>query len=170
MIEYYEGMLFLTTNRLADFDPAFFNRVHITIRYGNLGPNERHNIWRQHVQRASKKNRKPSLWNEDAYRLLGSIETNGREIRNSTRTALGFAQSMDQELDITHVVAVIRNNLSEAGMQDLDVIFEELKSVHEQLLRERQAKEEEEEQLLKTVEAGDGEKGKGDMIGAQEAI
>ncbi|KAK0620603.1 hypothetical protein B0T14DRAFT_537986 [Immersiella caudata] len=137
MIEYYQGMLFLTTNRLAEFDPAFFNRVHITIKYGNLGPDERRNIWRQHVQRACRRSRKPYLWNEDAYRLLGSIETNGREIRNLTRTAVGFAQSMDQDLDITHVVAVIRNNLGEMGNQDLGGIFAELKAVHERLLEER---------------------------------
>ena len=33
MIEYYQGMLFLTTNRLAEFDPAFHNRIHINIEY-----------------------------------------------------------------------------------------------------------------------------------------
>ncbi|KAK3361017.1 P-loop containing nucleoside triphosphate hydrolase protein [Lasiosphaeria ovina] len=141
MIEYYEGMLFLTTNRVEDFDPAFYNRVHVTIQYQNLGPSERQNIWRQHLARACKLNRNRDLWNEDAYRLLGSIDTNGRDIRNATRTATGIARSTDADLDITHVVAVMRNNLS--GTQDLagtgadlgnlDQVLGELMQLHEKL-------------------------------------
>ncbi|AEO59858.1 hypothetical protein MYCTH_2308459 [Thermothelomyces thermophilus ATCC 42464] len=150
MIEYYEGMLFLTTNRVTDLDPAFYNRIHVAIQYANLGPEERRNIWRQHLARAAKGNRNPRLWNEGVYRLLGEIATNGRDIRNATRTAASIARSMDRDLDITHVVAVMRNNFSgdrdftdsgahdgpkdlKVSAKDLEQVFGELMKVHKQL-------------------------------------
>ncbi|KAJ6114474.1 hypothetical protein N7486_000252 [Penicillium sp. IBT 16267x] len=35
-LEYYEGILFLTTNRATDFDDAVLSRIHLKIKYGNL--------------------------------------------------------------------------------------------------------------------------------------
>jgi len=126
-------MLFLTTNRMKDFDPAFHNRIHITIEYRDLNPEERCNIWREHLTRACKRNRNPSLWNEEAYRLLSKIKTNGRDIRNSTRTAVNYAQALDQDLDITHVMAVVRNSFSAKTTPDLKQIFEDLERLHRTL-------------------------------------
>ena len=31
-LEYFQGILFLTTNRVAEFDPAFASRIHIALR------------------------------------------------------------------------------------------------------------------------------------------
>ncbi|KAF2001484.1 hypothetical protein P154DRAFT_574831 [Amniculicola lignicola CBS 123094] len=132
-MEYYKGMLFLTTNRIEQFDPAFHNRVHVNIKYGELSPEERCNIWRDHLTRACKKNRNKALWNEEAYRLLGSIKTNGRDIRNSTRTAVNFAQSSDHDVDMTHVLTVVRNNFNAKTTPDLEKILEELEQLHERL-------------------------------------
>ncbi|KAL1901528.1 hypothetical protein Sste5346_001935 [Sporothrix stenoceras] len=62
MLEYYRGMLFLTTNRHDDFDNAFYNRIHVTIEYGELTKEWRANIWREHVQRACRRNKDPLMW------------------------------------------------------------------------------------------------------------
>lgn len=62
MLEYYRGMLFLTTNRHDDFDNAFYNRIHVTIEYGELTKEWRSNIWREHVQRACRRNKDPLMW------------------------------------------------------------------------------------------------------------
>jgi hypothetical protein len=35
-LEYYEGILFLTTNRIAQFDGAILSRIHLLLRYENL--------------------------------------------------------------------------------------------------------------------------------------
>jgi len=105
-------MLFLTTNRMEDFDDAFYNRIHVSIRYEPLQMPERKTIWRQHLTRACKQNKNAGLWPDEAYDLLAKVEMNGRDIRNFTRTAFGYAQALGKDIEIGHVVLVVRNNLS----------------------------------------------------------
>ena len=45
MLEYYEGIMFLTTNRVSTFDPAFQSRIHISIDYPELSPESRRKVW-----------------------------------------------------------------------------------------------------------------------------
>lgn len=35
-MEYYSGILFLTTNRIGDFDEAFTSRIHMSLYYPEL--------------------------------------------------------------------------------------------------------------------------------------
>src|SRR6266542_1344950 len=105
MLEYYHGLLFITTNRLEDFDEAFHNRIHITIKYHDLQQEARTNIWRQHLSKASKKDSRSDLWDEDIYQLLGQLDTNGRDIRNYIRAAYGYARSAEEDLRINHLLS-----------------------------------------------------------------
>jgi hypothetical protein len=45
VLEYHEGIMFLTTNRVSTFDPAFQSRIHISIDYPDLSPDSRRKIW-----------------------------------------------------------------------------------------------------------------------------
>jgi len=112
MLEYYNGMLFVTTNRLTDFDQAFQNRIHLSIAFDSLEAPARTNIWRQHISRASQRRKENSAWTEETFECLGQLETNGRDIRNITRTSDGYARSNDEDLALRHVVTVIRNNFT----------------------------------------------------------
>jgi DNA polymerase III delta prime subunit len=49
LTEYYQGILFLTTNRVETFDEAFQSRIHMGIRYDNLEAKARRKIWMHHV-------------------------------------------------------------------------------------------------------------------------
>jgi DNA polymerase III delta prime subunit len=49
LTEYYQGILFLTTNRVETFDEAFQSRIHMGIRYEGLGAKARMKIWKLHV-------------------------------------------------------------------------------------------------------------------------
>ncbi|KAI5206781.1 P-loop containing nucleoside triphosphate hydrolase protein [Aureobasidium subglaciale] len=51
VLEYHEGIMFLTTNRVATFDPAFQSRIHISIDYPDLSPESRRTIWENFLQR-----------------------------------------------------------------------------------------------------------------------
>jgi SpoVK/Ycf46/Vps4 family AAA+-type ATPase len=105
-------MLFLTTNRREDFDEAFFNRIHVTIEYGDLDAQSRTNIWRHHLQRAIKDNKKPSTWTEEMFSELGAIPLNGRDIKNYVRTAYAFTHAVEgEDLVLDHVLIVLRNSL-----------------------------------------------------------
>lgn len=45
VLEYYEGIMFLTTNRVQTFDAAFQSRIHISLEYPELDKKSRTTIW-----------------------------------------------------------------------------------------------------------------------------
>ena len=46
LLEYYDGILILTTNRVGTFDEAFKSRIHLALRYDRLNEKQRAGIWR----------------------------------------------------------------------------------------------------------------------------
>lgn len=48
---YYSGILFLTTNRVGIFDPAFKSRIHISLYYPPLDAPTTIKIWRVNIAR-----------------------------------------------------------------------------------------------------------------------
>ncbi|GAB7360033.1 hypothetical protein MBLNU230_g7556t1 [Neophaeotheca triangularis] len=45
VLEYYEGIMFLTTNRVETFDAAFQSRIHISLEYPELSAESRRTVW-----------------------------------------------------------------------------------------------------------------------------
>ncbi|KAK3694245.1 hypothetical protein B0T22DRAFT_65433 [Podospora appendiculata] len=50
-LEYYRGVLFLTTNRVEAFDSAFTSRIHVALHYRRLNDEDRKRIWLQNFER-----------------------------------------------------------------------------------------------------------------------
>jgi SpoVK/Ycf46/Vps4 family AAA+-type ATPase len=50
LLEYYQGVMFLTTNRIDAFDPAFESRIHLTIQFSKLDFDARLHVWRTFVR------------------------------------------------------------------------------------------------------------------------
>lgn len=44
-MEYFKGLLFLTTNRVGQIDDAFISRVHVAIGYQALDEETRRKVW-----------------------------------------------------------------------------------------------------------------------------
>ena len=78
-LEHYEGVLFLTTNRVKSFDEAVLSRIHLALRYQSLGENARYAVWQQFLGQAKTKKGPPGL-DEDVIRCLAKKELNGREV------------------------------------------------------------------------------------------
>jgi len=144
MLEYYKGILFLTTNRLDDFDEAFSNRVHVTIEYVALQQDWKSAIWKQHVLRATNPNELetpelPEHWTEEMFELLGQINCSGRNIKNYVRTACGIAGS--ETLRLQDVLTVFDNtmtiNMSKEDQMKMgrERIIEQLNSLAEKSTR-----------------------------------
>ncbi|KAK1773790.1 hypothetical protein QBC45DRAFT_426741 [Copromyces sp. CBS 386.78] len=108
-IEYYRGVLFLTTNRVGHFDDAFMSRIHVIIHYKPLDEEERRQIWQQFFDkleaerefdigrhaRAYVFGKDPEDSDSDAETTktpLVSMPWNGREIRNAFQTAVALAE------------------------------------------------------------------------------
>ncbi|KAF2768952.1 P-loop containing nucleoside triphosphate hydrolase protein [Teratosphaeria nubilosa] len=50
VLEYYEGIMFLTTNRVQTFDQAFQSRIHISLEYHELDAKSRKTVWNNFLQ------------------------------------------------------------------------------------------------------------------------
>ena len=121
-LEYFDGILFLTTNRPGDIDEAFQSRIHVSIGLKALNTEERRQVWAVFIKEMkdlSDKRKRALLEyvteNFDADRL------NGRQIRNAMRTALALAQLKGEQLKPEHLERVVRIGREFAGyMEDLN--------------------------------------------------
>jgi ATP-dependent Clp protease ATP-binding subunit ClpA len=79
--------MFLTTNRVDQFDDAFISRIHIILYYDKLSPDYQKKIWHQFFDKLTK-DRPDFLISEEARNFIlydtsiTDIGWNGREIRN----------------------------------------------------------------------------------------
>ncbi|KAI1505147.1 P-loop containing nucleoside triphosphate hydrolase protein [Biscogniauxia marginata] len=104
MLEYYRGILFLTTNRLSVFDIAFQSRIHLTLHYHSLDHVSRRKIWQVllgHAQADS------GLSKEDLV-ALAEEPINGRQIKNAVKAAKLLAMADDVTLSVNHINTVLR--------------------------------------------------------------
>ncbi|CAN9434886.1 unnamed protein product [Alternaria alternata] len=53
LMEYHSGILFLTTNRVRNLDPAFESKITLALRYDHLTPEARAQIWSNLLKRIS---------------------------------------------------------------------------------------------------------------------
>ena len=88
-LEYYQGLLFLTTNRVGTFDDAFVSRIHVVIHYPDFTNEKRCQIWDIFFNKLEreKENIKFTQRTVDYAKESKEIQSlgwNGREIRNGT--------------------------------------------------------------------------------------
>ncbi|KAH6641881.1 P-loop containing nucleoside triphosphate hydrolase protein [Chaetomium tenue] len=81
LLEYQSGILFLTTNRLADFDEAFYSRIHIRIEFNRPEADGRAIIWAMIAGQAN------HAITPDEFKALGTLPLDGRRIKNVLRVA-----------------------------------------------------------------------------------
>ncbi|PVH90321.1 P-loop containing nucleoside triphosphate hydrolase protein, partial [Periconia macrospinosa] len=101
VLEYYTGVLFLTTNRIGDFDEAFASRIHISLYYPQLDVDSTLSIFNLNLDMIDGNHRKGKIkidreevikfatkyfWSQKEARW------NGRQIRNACHTALALAE------------------------------------------------------------------------------
>jgi SpoVK/Ycf46/Vps4 family AAA+-type ATPase len=80
-LEYYQGILILTTNRVDTFDPAFESRIHFRHHYASLDYNARTSIWGEFVQRARKHAGINVTVDQEGINTLARYALNGRQVR-----------------------------------------------------------------------------------------
>ncbi|GME65261.1 ATPAse AAA+ type core protein [Neofusicoccum parvum] len=112
VLEYYSGILFLTTNRVGIMDQAFRSPIHLSLYYPALGKRASLKIWKLHLKMAKnqfKTSHKKLEFDRDEildfakeqYQRLKGEETsqrwNGRQIRNAFQTAIALAEYQAQE-------------------------------------------------------------------------
>jgi hypothetical protein len=84
-LEYYEGILFLTTNRIAQFDEAILSRIHLLLRYEDLTQVARGQVWRNFLSRAATSSGGVNVTEKELEELATS-PLNGRQVSYLTKT------------------------------------------------------------------------------------
>jgi SpoVK/Ycf46/Vps4 family AAA+-type ATPase len=133
VLEYYDGNMILTTNRVQIFDEAFQSRIMISIQYNELTVESRRTIWsnflKQHdatqtvargrqqklvagaseeeIEEAQLQHLKRTLPHEisdsDLDHLAKSLAINGRQIKNVLKTAQLLALRRGEGLNGGHI-------------------------------------------------------------------
>ncbi|KAK7210552.1 hypothetical protein V2G26_017730 [Clonostachys chloroleuca] len=126
VLEYYDGILIVTSNRVGIFDEAFKSRIQLSLHYSNLDHNQRFQIWNNffdhlhenqdalEIESASSKKSRKGGYGINIQDLtthldmLASANLNGREIRNALSTARQLAIYRKQRLDYSHLEIVMK--------------------------------------------------------------
>lgn len=102
-LEYYTGLLFLTTNRLGDLDEAFVSRIHMTLHFPQLDRSSTVKICRLNLKLINdryKETHRSIKIDKDEIRdyvstywdMNEKARWNGRQIRNACQTAMALAE------------------------------------------------------------------------------
>mmetsp|Transcript_28026 Transcript_28026/g.47523 ORF Transcript_28026/g.47523 Transcript_28026/m.47523 type:complete len:373 (+) Transcript_28026:467-1585(+) len=92
LLEYHDGIIFLTTNRVECFDPAFKSRISMALHYEDLTSDARATIWKQLSEKMNNGKDKRAV--ELDFKALGeSYPLNGRQIRTCLRLSRALAET-----------------------------------------------------------------------------
>ena len=113
VLEYYSGILFMTTNRVRTFDDAFKSRIHVPLKYEDLPAESRLTVWRNFLGKVE-----GTAVDEGEMRQLAEGRLNGRQIKNVVRTAKSLAGYKKRRLDYAQLAQVMEIQM--AFERDLD--------------------------------------------------
>ncbi|KAL8726302.1 MAG: hypothetical protein Q9166_006804 [cf. Caloplaca sp. 2 TL-2023] len=102
VLEYYSGILFLTTNKVGHFDEAFKSRIHVSLYYPALDKRSTLKVWKMNLERLAKSKKALQVESEEIYEYAkshykelhkkGRTTWNGRQIKNAFQTAIALAE------------------------------------------------------------------------------
>ncbi|KAH8625779.1 hypothetical protein IG631_19658 [Alternaria alternata] len=104
VLEYYNGILILTTNRIGTFDEAFKSRIQLALHYPPLDRDGRWEVWRNFFQSLSDTGE--NINTEEISKkldILARHKLNGRQIRNTVNTARQLARYKKETIRYAHI-------------------------------------------------------------------
>ncbi|KAI9767606.1 MAG: hypothetical protein M1839_004463 [Geoglossum umbratile] len=105
VLEYFQGIIILTTNRITSLDVAVQSRIHLAIQYKDLEPNQKENIFKTFLDQIDKSeigsNR--DCINAMLRKHCKKWMINGRQIRNIVSSAQSLARASDEKLSWDHI-------------------------------------------------------------------
>ncbi|KPM35016.1 hypothetical protein AK830_g11549 [Neonectria ditissima] len=110
VLEYYDGILILTTNRVGSFDEAFKSRIQLALAYPRLNEEDRLKIWQNFIQMLPRSGQRVDM--EDLkmnLNKLALVEINGRQIRNAVTMARHLAKFRHEMLRYKHMQDALRS-------------------------------------------------------------
>lgn len=116
ILEYYEGILILTTNRIKTFDIAVQSRINLAVRYNNLDDKQKKRVYLNFIDQLNEEN------TENIAQLKAFVENdeeespfkllNGRQIRNVLFSAASLAKGDDaKQFRLSHIEQVLKETV-----------------------------------------------------------
>ncbi|KAK6223447.1 hypothetical protein LQW54_000565 [Pestalotiopsis sp. IQ-011] len=103
ILEYFEGTMFLKTNRVETIDDAFKSRIHLSMSYPRLDTSARMKLWTLGLTRGSR-GQMPTWASEDALRDLAGADINRRNIKNIIPMGCGLAGDAGHHLEKSDIL------------------------------------------------------------------
>lgn len=103
-VEYYRGILFLTTNRVQAFDEAFLSRIHVALHFSELSHASKEQVWTAFIRKLGLT---ASEISSEQIAGLARRGVNGRQIKNAARTAQSLAVGRGEKLGFGHFVETL---------------------------------------------------------------
>jgi SpoVK/Ycf46/Vps4 family AAA+-type ATPase len=107
VLEYYDGIIILTTNRITSLNVAVQSRMHLAIQYKDLTPEQKKNIFMKFLDDM------PNDQIRDRERIERELDwfckgtdLNGRQIRNIVSSAQALAKSERKQMTHNHLSTV----------------------------------------------------------------
>lgn len=88
-------------------DSAFESRIHLTLNYAELDKSSRRKVWNKFLTR-SPQSADAVDFTEADYDRLARVQMNGRQIKNTIKTAQLLAARYDECLSMTHLETVLK--------------------------------------------------------------
>lgn len=104
-LEYFSGIVFLTTNRIDVFDAAMKSRIHLAIGYSPPELEMRRQIWMTSLRAIPAEQLDMHI--NEAIEILIHEKLNGREITNAMNTARTLARFEGKPLRLDHIKTVL---------------------------------------------------------------
>ena len=109
LLEFYDGILILTSNRVGTFDEAFNSRIQVALHYGPLTKKSRKQIWLNFMDMLEEQDVEVDRAElESRVEELAAEDMNGRQIRNSVLTAQQLATYKQERLGWDHLSQAIK--------------------------------------------------------------
>jgi AAA+ superfamily predicted ATPase len=105
-LEYFSGIIFLTSNRVGVFDTAVTSRIHLALQYSPPSVNTRLSLWSQSLGMLQTEDIDVDV--DEVLNAVRLVEMNGREISNTLNTAMTLARHGKEKLRLEHIENVIR--------------------------------------------------------------
>ncbi|GAB1314481.1 hypothetical protein MFIFM68171_04691 [Madurella fahalii] len=105
-LEYYQGILILTTNRVEKIDDAFRSRIHFQLSFPELDSAARKAIWHGFLGNTIKNGGAAIDLDELAVDRLAKMKMNGRQIKNVMKMSQLFAADENRPLVLEDILLV----------------------------------------------------------------
>jgi DNA polymerase III delta prime subunit len=113
LLEYYQGIMFLTSNRASNIDKAFYSRISMAINFPSLTTEDRVSIWENILDLNG-----VELNDAEILYLADNYAVNGRQIKNAVNNATALARRDQRIVEVEDFAFVL-----DKGIEFQEAVF-----------------------------------------------